>query len=189
MPKNKVIVETEEALPVISEDTEITELETPVMKKEPVISILSESEQIVEGNKELIQIKKDITDGRAEHVRQTDARLAKIRELDDILTSKINAVHDVNTLVNITLPQKQALLAETINETGKLKAQAETSLAEVVKREQTLTKATAELAKQKAILDSQEQAQELRSHAMDVREKELKEAEKALDPIRKALGK
>lgn len=167
MAKGKKV--EEEILPVKVEDT--TE----------VLQVLSEDEQIVEGNKELAQIRKDIAESRAEFVRQTDKQQEKIKELDALTTAKYNKVVDYNTIVEIELPKKQAELAEANNKAIVIVSQAETFLAEVVKREKVLEKATAELAKQKADLDVQGSEQELRAVALDKREKELNEREKAAD--------
>jgi len=163
-----------------------TKVETPI---EVIIEAptLSESEQIVEGNKELEQLKKDVAQSRAGFVEQTDKQIAKIKELDETIASKQAKIDEYNAIIE-SIPEAQKKLSDARNQATILISQAETSLKEIEKRESTLAKATAELAKQKSELDDTNSAQEARSALIDAREKELKEREKATDGLKKALG-
>jgi len=176
MPKKKIIA---------SEEVETTtEVETPIIEA----PTLSESEQIVEGNKELAQVKADIAESRAAFVKQTDKQFARIKELDDTIASKQAKVDEYNSIID-TIPEAQKKLSDARNQATILISQAETSLKELEKREKTLEKATAKLAEQKEENDKRASDLELLANDLIQREKNLKEAEKALDPIRKALGK
>lgn len=178
MPKKKIIA---------SEEVETTtEVETPI---EVTIEAptLSESEQIVEWNKELEQLKKDVAESRDNFVKQTDKQFAKIKELDETIASKQAKIDEYNSIID-SIPEAQKKLSDARNQATILISQAETSLKELEKREQTLAKATAKLAEQKAELDATNSAQEARSITLDVREKEIKERDKATDGLKKALG-
>ena len=143
---------------------------------------------IVSLQNELNSVQSEIKASRAEFVVQTDKQLAKIAELDLKIADKQLCVDNYTQICDVFLPLKQKELAEANNEALRIKAEAETSLKEVVKREATLAKATAELAKQKEAQDSKEEALNSLSLTLDAREKEIAENAKTLDPLRKALG-
>jgi hypothetical protein len=86
------------------EDVATTEVVT-----EPTVPTveLSESEQIVAGNAELEQIKKDIALSRAQFVEQTDKQITKIAELDAEISSKIARSEELTNLIDVVYPSER----------------------------------------------------------------------------------
>jgi len=177
MPKKKVTEELETT----------TEVGTPteVISEAPT---LSESEQIVVGNAELIQLKKDIAESRAEFVKQTDKQFTKIKELDETIASKQSKVDEYNALID-SIPEAQKKVSEARNEATRLIAQAEASMAEVLKRENAIEKTTAEIAKQKEANTIKANELEIQATSLNEREKNLNTAAKEIIAFKNAMGK
>lgn len=168
-------------------ETEVVDtLETPVETAPTTAEELSPL--IVSLQSELQGVQSEIKAYRAAFVEQTDKQLAKISELDATIAGKEEKVAEYTAIIEVSLPEAQKKLSSTKNATGVLLAQAETSLAEVSKREAMLGKATAELAKQKVEQDQKEADLNSLSITLDAREKEIAENAKTLDPLKKALG-
>ena len=144
-------------------------------------AVKTEGEQVSEAKVELNALREQISASRSEFVTQTDKQFAKIAELDVKIADKQICVDNYTQICDVFLPAKQKELAEANNEAFRVKADAETSLKEVLLREKTLEKATAKLAEQKAELDVKSNELNLLAETLNKKEKELNEREKASD--------
>lgn len=165
------------------ESTEIVETIETIAEasNEAPEAVKTESECITEAQAELKALREQISASRAEFVTQTDKQFAKIAELDVKIADKQICVDNYTQICDVFLPAKQKELAEANNEALRIRADAETSLKEVLVREKTLDKATAELAKQKEALDIKSNELNLLATSLEQKDKELKEREKASD--------
>ena len=171
-----------------TKDTEV--VETPV-EETPIATPTTADELsplIVSLQNELNSVQEQIKASRNEFVVQTDKQLAKIAELDLKISDKQICVDNYTQICDVFLPLKQKELSEANNEALRIKAEAETSLKEVVKREAILAKATAELSAQKVAQDQKEADLNSLSLTLEEQRKEIAENSKTLDPLKKALG-
>jgi uncharacterized coiled-coil protein SlyX len=168
----------------VTEDVE--NIDIPVEIVENIVETMPTSSEelsplIVSLQSEVDSLRSQINASRAEFVTQTDKQFAKIAELDLKIADKQTCVDNYTQICDVFLPAKQKELANANNEALKVKAEAETSLKEVLVREKTLEKATAKLAEQKELLDAQANDLNLLAETLNKKEKELNEREKASD--------
>lgn len=177
MPKKKLPEEVET----------IEQVETPVEVKIEAPT-LSESEQIVEWNKELAQIKADIAESRANFVKQTDSQIAQIKALEDKISSLTADYEEKKNFIELVYPAERTKFVEVQNkatsELGKLQATKD----ELARKEDELAKGFEKLAKQKENIDAQVEWIRVSNENLKVREKELNEIEEAQKTFKKALG-
>jgi len=172
-------------------DTEVLEDSPEVQTPSENISVaptLSESEQIVEGNKELAQVKADIAESRANFVKQTDSQITQIKELEDKISALTTDYNDKKNLIDEVYPVERKKFIDVQNKSSSALGKLQATQDELARKEDELAKGFEALATQKAAQDSRSDALESLSITLSKKEKDLNERDKAADGLKKALG-
>lgn len=175
MPKKKT-----ETVEIVEEVVATENVETTAIE-------LSESEQIVAGNAELEQIKKDIALSRAQFVEQTDKQIARIAELDSEIASKIAKSEELTNIIDVVYPSERAKFVEVQNAAFKAQGDAEKALNNLVSKEKELEKREKSVSEKEEKTAIQKEELEALSVSLTEREKIVANATKEFLAFKKSL--